>query len=212
MATNIPSWKASGDWFDVCKCKIPCPCEFAQEPTFGDCEGVLAYHINKGHYGDTSLDGLNALAIGAFEGNIWAGNTKVNMGLFFDERADQKQREALQMIFSGKAGGFMAEFAKLIGEIKGIDFAPIKFEISKDLSQWSAEIPGKVLAQAVALGGPMTPPGKRVQTINPPGSEVGPGGVATWGIAVKDEVDAMSFQWKREGRSSKHIPFDWEGP
>lgn len=212
MATHIPSWKASGDWFDVCKCKIPCPCEFAQEPTFGDCEGVLAYHINKGHYGDTSLDGLNALAIGAFEGNIWAGNTKVTMGLFFDERADQKQREALQMIFSGKAGGFMAEFAKLIGEIKGIDFAPIKFDISEDLSQWSAEIPGKVLAQAVALGGPMTPPGKRVQTINPPGSEVGPGAVATWGTAVKDEVDTMSFKWKREGRSSKHIAFNWEGP
>ena len=49
------------------------------------------------------------------------------------------------MIFSGKAGGFMAEFAKLIGEIKGIDFAPIRFEISEDLSQWSAEIPGKFL-------------------------------------------------------------------
>ena len=100
----------------------------------------MAYHINKGHYGDTSLEGLNALAIGAFEGNIWAGNTKVNLGLFFDVRADEKQREALQMIFSGKAGGFMAEFAKLIGEIKGIDFAPIRFEISEDLSQWSAEI------------------------------------------------------------------------
>jgi hypothetical protein len=58
----------------------------------------------------------------------------------------------------------------------------------------------------------MTPPGKRVQTINPPGSEVGPGVVATWGTSVKDEVDTMSFQWKREGRSSKHIPFNWEGP
>jgi hypothetical protein len=26
----------------------------------------------------------------------------------------------------------------------------------------------------------MTPPGKRVQTLNAPGSEVGPGTVATW--------------------------------
>ena len=116
------------------------------------------------------------------------------------------------MIFSGKAGGFMAELAKLIGEIKGIDFAPIKFEVSDDLSYWSAEIPGKVLAKAKALGGPMTPAGKRVQTINPPGSEVGPGVVATWGTALKDEVDAMGFKWKREGKSSKHIPFAWEGP
>ena len=212
MATNIPSWKASGDWFDVCKCKIPCPCEFAQEPTYGDCEGVLAYHIRNGYYGNTSLDGLNAIGIGAFEGNIWKGETKINLGFFFDERADKDQREALQMIFSGKAGGFMAEIAKLMGEIRGLDFAPIKFEISDDLSQWSAEIPGKVFAKAEALGGPTTPPGKRVQTLNPPGSEVGPGGVATWGIAVRDEVDAMGFKWKREGKSSKHIPFAWEGP
>lgn len=211
MTNSIPTWKASGDWFDVCKCKIPCPCEFAQEPTYGDCEGVLAYHIRNGYYGNTSLDGLNAIGIGAFEGNIWKGETKINLGFFFDERADKEQREALQMIFSGKAGGFMAELAKLMGEIRGIDFAPIKFEISDDLGYWSAEIPGKVFAKAEALGGPTTPPGKRVQTLNPPGSEVGPGGVATWGIAVRDEVDAMGFKWKREGKSSKHIPFAWEG-
>jgi len=209
---SIPSWKASGDWFDVCKCNIPCPCEFAQEPTYGDCEGVLAYHINRGNYGKICLDGLNAIGLGSFEDNIWAGATKINLGFFFDERADKEQRESLQMIFSGKAGGFMAELAKLIGEIKGIDFAPIKFEVSDDLSYWSAEIPGRVLAKAEALGGPMTPAGSRVQTINPPGSEVGPGVVATWGTALKDEVDAMGFKWKREGKSSKHIPFAWEGP
>ena len=67
----------------------------------------------------------------------------------------------------------MAELAKLIGEVKGMDYAPIKFEISDDLSYWSAEIPGKILAKAEALTGPTTLPGKRVQTINPPGSEVG---------------------------------------
>jgi hypothetical protein len=61
--TNIPNWKAAGDWFDVCKCSIPCPCEFTQTPTYGDCEGVLAYHIKKGNYGQTTLDGLNILAM-----------------------------------------------------------------------------------------------------------------------------------------------------
>jgi hypothetical protein len=63
----------------------------------------------------------------------------------------------LNMIFSGKAGGFMAEFAKLVGEVRGIEYAPIKFEIADDLSYWSAEIPGKVLAKAEALTGPTTP-------------------------------------------------------
>jgi hypothetical protein len=185
-AANIPKWTASGDWFDVCKCSIMCPCEFAKAPTYGDCEGVLAYHIRNGHYGETPLDGLNVLALDSFKGNIWAGDgkTKLNLAIFFDEKANEQQKEALNMIFSGKAGGFMAEIANLIGEVRGIEYTPIKFEIADDLSYWSAEIPGKVLAKAEALTGPTTPPGKRVQTINPPGSEVGPGtsgAVATWG-------------------------------
>jgi hypothetical protein len=212
---NIPKWSASGDWFDVCKCNMPCPCEFAQAPTYGDCEGVMAYHIKKGQFGEVSLDGLNALALMYFRGNIWAGEAKATIGFFFDEKANPQQREALQMIFSGRAGGFMAQLANVVGDVKGIDLAPIKFELADDLSYWSAEIPGKVVAKAEALTGPMTPPGKRVQTINPPGSEVGPGAagaVATWGTAVSDEVDAMGFKWEWNGRSSKHIPFDWSGP
>jgi hypothetical protein len=220
MTTNtntIPDWKVSGDWFDVCKCSIPCPCIFAQTPSYGDCDGVMAYHIRNGHYGETPLDSLNVLALDSFKGNVWAGDgkTKLNMAIFFDEKANEQQKEALNMIFSGKAGGFMAEIANLIGEVRGIEYAPIKFEIADDLSYWSAEIPGKVLAKAEALTGPTTPPGKRVQTINPPGSEVGPGAagaVATWGTAVEDEVDAMGFKWERKGRSSKHIPFEWSGP
>jgi hypothetical protein len=211
---NVPKWKVSGDWFDVCKCNIPCPCEFAQAPTFEDCDGVLAYHIKKGNYGDVSLGSLNVLALGSFKGNLWAGDgsTKVSLALFFDEKANEQQREALNMIFSGKAGGFMAEFAKFIGEVRGVEYAPIKFEVADDLAYWSAEIPGKIVARAEALTGPMTPPGKRVQTINPPGSEVGPGAVATWGKSLADEADAMGFKWKRKGRSSKHIAFEWSGP
>ncbi|MGC2483008.1 MAG: DUF1326 domain-containing protein, partial [Nitrososphaeraceae archaeon] len=82
----------------------------------------------------------------------------------FDSRFSNLKKEALNMIFSGKAGGFMAEIASFLGEVRGIEYAPIKFEIADDLSYWSAEIPGKVLARAEALTGPTTPPGKRVQT------------------------------------------------
>ena len=215
MSGSVPKWKASGDWFDVCSCNIPCPCVFAQAPTNGECEGVIAYHIKNGYYGNTPLDGLNVLGLTYFKGNIWAGETKLSGAFFFDERANEQQRDALQMIFTGKAGGFMAELAKLIGDVRGIDYASIKFEVADDLSYWSAEIPGKVVARAEALTGPMTPPGKRVQTLNPPGSEVGPSGtVATWGKAITDEVSApeVRFEWKRKGRSSKHIPFNWSGP
>jgi hypothetical protein len=161
----------------------------------------------------TVLDGLNVLGIGSFTGNFWTGQVKdAVMGFFIDERANEQQRDALQMIFSGNAGGFIAKFVKLVGEIRGIEFALTKFEIADDLSFWSAEIPGKIAAKAEALTGAITPPGKRVQTINAPGSETGPGTTATWGKAITDEVNAMGFKWEWNCRSSKHIPFDSKGP
>lgn len=43
-------WTVKGDWFDTCKCSIPCPCTFAQAPTSGDCEGILAWHNAVGKF------------------------------------------------------------------------------------------------------------------------------------------------------------------
>ena len=51
----------------------------------------------------------------------------------------------------------MAEFAKLIGDIRGIEFVPIKFDLAKNLAYWSAERPGKVVAKAETSTGPQTP-------------------------------------------------------
>ena len=209
---NAPQWQVEGDWFDVCRCDIPCPCEFAQPPTDNHCEGILVWHVRKGRYGDVPIDGLNVMALGQFEGNIWAG-AKATMGIILDERADPKQREALQMVFGGQAGGWPGQFAQNIAEVRGIEFARIDFDIAGDLATWSASVPGRVEAKAEALTGPTTPAGKRVQTINPPGSEVGPSGtVATWGTATADKVDMFGFKWSRSGKSSKHLAFSWRGP
>ena len=145
---DIPQWWMRGDWFDVCKCTIPCPCTFAQAPSEGDCEGILAWHIRTGRYGDESLDGLNVVALGAFEGNLWEGGRRATLGIYMDERADEAQREALQMIFSGQAGGWPAEFANSILEVRGIEYVPITFEIAADLAYWAAEVPGKASARA----------------------------------------------------------------
>ena len=52
---DIPRWRLQGDWFDTCSCSIPCPCTFAQPPTSDPCEGVLAWHIRTGNYGDVTV-------------------------------------------------------------------------------------------------------------------------------------------------------------
>ncbi len=209
---EAPRWHIAGDWFDTCNCSIPCPCTFAQPPTTGECEGILAWHIRNGDYGNVPLDGLSVMAVGKFVGNIWEGNTKVSMAIFIDERADERQRDALQMIFGGRVGGWPGTFANFIGEVRGMEFARIDFRVDDDLASWHAEIPGKLTSSAQALGGPTTPPGKRVQVYNAGGCETGPGGVATYGKATVDEADAFGFKWNRTGRSSKHIGFAWSGP
>ena len=107
MSDSVPKWKLFGDWFDVCKCNIPCSCTFAQAPSDGECQGVLAYHINSGHYGETPFDGLNVIMVSGFKGNIWAGEAKMRQDLLFDERLtksggrlstgySQERREAFQ--------------------------------------------------------------------------------------------------------------------
>jgi hypothetical protein len=209
---EAPSWRVVGDWFDVCRCRVPCGCTFAQAPDDGQCDGILAWKIREGLYGEVSLEELNVVAVGTFEGNIWAGEAKPKMGFFIDERADEAQREAIQTIFGGQAGGWPAGFAALIDEVLGIEFVPIEIEIADDLAKWRVEVPGKASGSAEALTGPTSPEGGRVQVHNAPGAEVGPGQIATWATAIQDEVDAFGLKWSWPGRSSKHFPFDWSGP
>ena len=96
--------------------------------------------------------------------------------------------------------------------MRGIEFAPIEFELAGDLARWRAAVPGKVEAKAEALTGPTTPPGKRVQTINPPGSEVGPGGVATWGTSTVDRADALRLQMEPQRAVEQAHPVLVERP
>jgi hypothetical protein len=114
----------------------------------------VCLHIREGNDGDVRLDGFNLIALGTFEGNIWAGEAKVTMGLFIDESADEGQREASQLILGGQAGGWPADFAANIGETRGIEFVPIAFEVAGYLAS-RVELPGRVVGRAEALTGPI---------------------------------------------------------
>jgi hypothetical protein len=45
---TVPEWRLVGDWFDICSCNIPCPCEFAQPPTNNKCEICLSSRRSSG--------------------------------------------------------------------------------------------------------------------------------------------------------------------
>jgi hypothetical protein len=205
-------WRIKGDFIDFCKCAVPCPCSWGQPPTEGDCQGIIAFHIREGNYGDVDLAGLNVAGVTQFEGNIWDEDVRTEGdGLFFDERADEGQREALQTIFSGQAGSWPQFLAQnMFGEPAGMEFAPIELEIADDASSWSLRIAGKIEGAAEILTGPTTRPDEHVRVTNIPGAEAGPNsGATTYGIATKSEADVFGFDFDWAGRSAKHMPFEW---
>jgi hypothetical protein len=46
---------------------------------------------------------------------------------------------------------------------------------------------------------------------SPPGSEMGPGQIVTWGKSTVCEVDAFGLNYSWTVSSSKHMAFDWSG-
>lgn len=121
-------WEFEGDYLQACSCDYGCPCEFQAPPTQGFCEGLGAWRITRGSYGDVPLDGL-ALGFSArWPGAIHEGNgTAV---VFIDEKANDQQREALTQIASGAAGGIPFEIiAQTLSDVQ-IQFVPFEFNIN----------------------------------------------------------------------------------
>ncbi len=120
-------WELEADYLQACSCDYGCPCEFEAPPTRGFCEGIGAWRINRGRYGDVSLDGLGFGFSARWPGRIHEGNgTAV---VFIDERADERQREALTQIVSGQAGGVPFEIiVQTLSDVQ-IQFAPFEFDM-----------------------------------------------------------------------------------
>lgn len=55
-------------------------------------------------------------------GNILEGNWTA--AIFVDENASEEQEKALLKVYTGQAGGPVAELAKLIGEVVSVERAP----------------------------------------------------------------------------------------
>lgn len=128
-ATAKVKWNFEADFLQACNCDYGCPCEFSAPPTYGSCQGLGAWRINTGRFGDVPLDGL-AMGFAAFWPKaIHEGNGTVC--LFFDEKANPAQRDALLRIASGQEGGLPFEilvttFSKLLEP----QFVPFHFHLN----------------------------------------------------------------------------------
>ena len=123
-----PTWKVHAYFLDACNCDWGCPCQFNAKPTHGNCEGVAGYHVVTGSHGtNIKLDGLNMALIASWPGPIHEGHGKASF--YLDNRADERQFEALSNIITGRAGGGPFEvYASTIEELQEPKRASVKFQ------------------------------------------------------------------------------------
>jgi hypothetical protein len=93
---------------------------------------MAGYHIVTGRYGtNVRLNGLNMALIASWPGPLHEGHGKASY--YIDNRADEKQFEALSNIITGRAGGGpFAIYASIIEEIQEPKRAHVRFQ-AKDI-------------------------------------------------------------------------------
>ncbi len=129
MSATKTKWTIEADYLQACNCDYGCPCEFSAPPTLGYCEGMGAWRINKGSFGDVKLDGLGFAFAARWPKAIHEGNGTVQ--LFFDERANPQQRDALLQIASGQQGGLPFEIiVTTFSKIQDPMFVPLQFNLN----------------------------------------------------------------------------------
>ncbi|MDI3336787.1 DUF1326 domain-containing protein [Defluviimonas aestuarii] len=128
----MTAWEIKGEELANCNCNFGCPCQFGVLPTHGTCEAAVVYKIDKGHYGNTSLDGLTAAAVYKWPGAIHEGNGHVQ--LIIDPKADADQRAALQAIMTGEDTAEMATMWFVFGAMSPHKHETIYAPVSLDLN------------------------------------------------------------------------------
>jgi hypothetical protein len=205
----MAQWRLTGEYFENCNCSVVCPClvstnaPLTGRPTEGTCDVVLAFHIDRGSYDGTSLDGLNVVLAVHSPGPMAEGN--LSAAAYVDERADDQQTAAIGAIFTGAEGGPMAAFAPLITTQLGVKKTPIRYSVAG--SRRSVEIPG-IMQMAVepiptlhasgeiwvAAGHPVAPD-KMALAVGSTGSTFADGD--------------YGMRWDNSGKNGHYAPITW---
>ena len=123
-----------GTLLGACSCDWGCPCSFDAPPTQGFCEGTYLWHVEDGFFGDVPLAGVNWAWSGHAPGAMHLGN--VTALLLIDEKADARQRQALNTIAEGKSGGPWTIFTAVTSKRHGPLYT--RFEVHVDgLNSWA---------------------------------------------------------------------------
>ncbi len=204
MTEPAPRWQIQGKVGVACNCDYGCPCNFNALPTTGKCEGQWTWHVDRGDFGDTSLDGLNFTIAVNWPGAIHDGNGEAL--ILVDERADDSQAQAISTLVSGDVGGPWEILAWTWPTVHGPK--PVPYDVDLDGVHWRVKAGEALEVESTTIKNPVT------------GKEVHPGAVLPEGLIFKRGdfgassvfriSDGISFE--HPGRYTAVGSFEYAGP
>jgi hypothetical protein len=124
-------WRITGPELATCNCNWGCPCQFNSLPSDGTCKAAFGMRVDRGHFGEVSLDGVIWAAVVAWPGPIHEGKGEILT--IIDERANEQQREAMLAILAGKetepGATVFNVFATTYDTVHPPQFKPIEFDV-----------------------------------------------------------------------------------
>jgi hypothetical protein len=196
----MTKWELNGDYFEACNCELTCPCIFLSPPTGSDCTLLLAWHVNRGKFGDTKLDGLNVALAAYSPGHMQ--KVKWKAALYLDSAADKSQVDALGQIYGGKHGGNPAGLAPFIGEMLGTKTVPINYKVSGNRRSLNISKISDLEVEDVT-----GPTGSSSAIQNAPFAEP----LVYVAKSKRFTYADYGMNWEISDKNSFHSPFSWKG-
>lgn len=199
-------WSIDGEIIDTCNCEVICPCTLGSPASYGSCLGNVTWCIDQGFYGDVDLSGCIAqLAIHAPGPYFDDGNWRV--ALYGHASATPRQRDALEAIFLGRAGGFFGEWRTMINEVVGVRWVPI--EVEREGRTRIVRIEGVVDIDAEAIVG--SNEDEDAKLVNPPFWKGAPY-PATLGRSQRYSYKDFDLGWEANGKACSFSKCHYDGP
>jgi len=196
------AYELEGTLLEACSCQVLCPCWIGEDPDYGTCDGVVAYHFNDGRIRGVDVSGLSFVTVHEIPGNILEGGWRAVW--FISDEATDEQFAAVRDAFAGKLGGPLADLAGFFGEVMAVERAPIVHQTVH--GKGTLRIGDVVSSEMEPY---RSPDGQAVTTLRDSLFSTVPGSPAYVAKASHNRVDLPQHRlaWSLEGRNA--IQSDW---
>jgi len=199
------AWQLEGTYFENCSCDMVCPCTTSGLTMSADqdrCRVVLSFHVERGAVDGVDVSDKTVVVVADTPPVMADGNWRV--GLVMDAAASPEQAEKLGAVFGGQAGGPMALLSPLIGELIGMESAPIEYVDNGRVH--SIRVGDLIDIEIEDFVPPQTPDGdvERLTGIFHPANST-----LTIAKANRSRVDAFGLSFANEGKNGHWAPFSW---